>query len=109
MATHDRDRLRDAFEHLRKRGFWARADQDGGMRAIPEDVIKRDGSFVLWHASQTGTAFDDFGDVFRPLYLHHRYRDASDVATVLRAHGLRVRIDGTQNEGIVVVEPQAEE
>lgn len=105
--VRDRDRLRAAFEALRTDGYWARGAQPDGIAAVPEDVIKRGGSFVLWHQKQDSTAFDDFGDVLRPLYLHHRYCDAPAIAARLRTEGLRVRIDGRAGQEVVVVEPHA--
>lgn len=100
----DRDRLRNAFEVLRNHGYWARGNQADGIAAIPVDVIRRCGSFVLWHENETQIAFDDLGDLMAPLHLHHLEKDADEIERVLKAHGLAAKVQGP--EKTVVVEPE---
>lgn len=102
----DRDRLRNAFEVLRKRGMWARANQPDGVAAVPVDVIRRCGSFVLWHENETKVAFDDLGDLMSPLHLHHLVKDTEEIEAVLKAHGLYPKVDGEGDTRAVIVEPQ---
>lgn len=103
--VRDRDRLRDAFAALRKRGYWSRSNQEDGWAAVPVDVLRHAKSVVFWHANETNVAFDDFGDLMRPLHLHHFVRDAHEIAAELGKHGLaNVRVE---DDSIVVVHPVA--
>lgn len=102
----DRDRLRNAFDVLRKRAYWARGNQSDGVAAVPVDVIRRCGSFVLWHENETGIAFDDLGDLMAPLHLHHLVKDTDEIVTVLKAHGLHTKVVGAGDEQAVIVEPE---
>lgn len=101
----DRDRLRNAFEAMRKKGWWCRGNQSDGVAAVPVDVIRRCGSFVLWHENETDIAFDDLGDLMAPLHLHHLVKDTAEIVTVLQAHGLHVKVQGAGDDQAVVVEP----
>lgn len=105
MPVRDRDRLRNAFNELRGLGYWAYAHADTGWDAVPDDVLKRDGKVVFWHANETRVAFNPNGDLINPLHLHHRYRDAPDIARLLKQFGLRSRIIGQPEAQAVVVEP----
>ena len=88
----DNERMRAAFLELRACGYWARADQADGLDAVPQDVIKRAGKFVVWDARETPVAFDAGGWLVRTLHLHHFERDADEIARLLQQHGLDAEV-----------------
>lgn len=105
MPVRDRDRLRSAFHELRGLGYWAYAHADTGWDAVPDDVLKRGGKVVFWHANETRIAFNANGDLINPLHLHHQYRDALDIAQLLKQYEIKARLMGPVGEQAVVVEP----
>lgn len=101
----DKQRLKQAFLRLRERGYWAREQQRGGFKAVPEDIIKRGTSWVLYDEHEDG-AFDPGGNLRRDLHLHHLSRDAQEIARFMREYGFTaVVIDGPKGEKEVVLRP----
>lgn len=95
----DMDRMRDAIEIFRSMGYWARANQDGGISAVPQDRLLGAGQFVLWDERETSVAFDG-RTLVKPLHLLHFKRDANEIASVLMREDLfrgRVRIEATNH------------
>lgn len=102
----DLDGLREAFAEFRKKGYWARMNQDGGLKAVPEDLIRRHGKWVYWDANETVLAFDPAGNLKAPLHLRHTERDADDIVKTLERFGFpyrkRVGVDYSPNGGCMV-------
>lgn len=105
MPLRDRDRLRNAFQELRALGYWARGSQEDGWDAVPEDILKRDGKVVFWHANETPIAFNDHGDLVKVLHLQHKTRDSDEIARLLGQYGLQVQIDDDAAAVIVLPQP----
>lgn len=91
----DSEKLRAAFRALKATGWWARQRQEDGWKAVPEDIMRRAGKVVFWHAHEDA-AFDDSGFLRRPLHLHHFDRDATELGETLVTHGLIVKIEGAR-------------
>jgi len=103
----DLRRLKNAFMEFRALGYWARIEQRDGMRAVPDDVLKRGGKFVLYDERETG-AFDPGGNLRRDLHLHHFTKDSEEIIRLLRQYGLNAQIDPHGRvEGLVIIKPQA--
>lgn len=99
----DMDRLRAAFMELRELGYWARISQDGGFSSVPEDIIRRCGKYVFWHANETGFAFDQQGMLKQPLHMRHLIQHENEIRGVLSDFfGKRVTIDRSPRGGVVV-------
>ena len=90
---------------LRAFGYWARANQDDGLDAVPQDVIKRAGKFVLWDARETSVAFNADGWLVRTLHLQHFERDAAEIARLLQQHGLDAEVAPAPALPCVLVHP----
>jgi hypothetical protein len=108
------ERLRVAFAEFRERGFWARISQDGGLMAVPEDLIRRCGKYVFWHENETPLAFGPDGMLKKPLHMRHFIKYEREIFEVLEEQfGQRVFIDRTPLGGVVVnpldLEPLEEE
>lgn len=101
----DMERLRAAFAEFRRRGFWARISQDGGLQAVPEDLMLRSGKFIMWHEHETPFAFGPDGMLKRPLHLRHFKRHAEEIIAVLTAPSMfpdRAFIDHAALGGVVI-------
>ena len=110
----DRDKLLAAVQELRALGYWARESQRDGLKAVPEDVLKRGGKYMVtderekskFNAEGTlGGIVDHERGVPKDctLHVHHLSRDAEEIVTVLRQHGLDAAIinDGDCDEVVV--------
>lgn len=104
----DIQKLRAAFQEFRALGYFARSSQEDGWAAIPEDILRRTGKVVFWHANETDVAFDAGGNLRSPLHLHHLVRDTVEVQRVLTQHGLDTEVQPMKNELAVVVLPFTE-
>jgi hypothetical protein len=99
----DRDRLAAAIAEFRRLGWWARAGQQDGWKAVPEDALRRGRSVVFWHVNETDVAFDAAGNLRAPLHLRHFVDDADQVGAVLDRYGLSVAVDHSANGGVMAL------
>ena len=106
-AVTDMQKLRAAFREFRALGYFARSSQEDGWAAVPEDILRRTGKVVFWHANETDVAFDSSGNLRSPLHLHHLVRDTSEVQRVLTQHDLKTEVRPMKNEPAVVVLPNS--
>ena len=104
-AVTDIQKLRAAFREFRALGYFARSSQEDGWAAVPEDILRRTGKVVFWHANETDVAFDSSGNLRSPLHLHHLVRDTAEVQRVLTQHDLKTEVRPMKNEPAVVVLP----
>lgn len=101
-AISEKAKLWQAFLEFRVIGYWARTEQPG-LRAVPEDVIKRAGKWVLYDEREKGK-FDADGNLTASLSLQHFSRDADEIARLVRQYGLEAVIeDGPRGEREVVI------
>ena len=103
----DMDNIRDLFAEFRVLGYWARTNQPDGWKAVPEDVLKRQGKVVFWHANNTAFAFDGHGNLRRPLHLQHFVRDAAEVQRLAAQYALDAVAEVTLGNTTVVLLPKA--
>lgn len=87
----DREKLLAAVLELRALGYWAREAQRDGIKALPEDVLKRGGKFMLTDERESAK-FDEHDNLHGTLHVHHASKDATEIATLLRRHGLDAEI-----------------
>lgn len=110
----DRDKLLAAVQELRAMGYWARESQRDGLKAVPEDVLKRGGKYMVTDEREKSkfNADGNLGGLVDlthgvpkdcTLHVHHQSRDAEEIATVLRQHGLDAAIvnDGDCDEVVI--------
>lgn len=112
----DKDKLIGAVMELRALGYWAREAQRDGAKAVPEDVLKRGGKWVVTDERENGkfNADGNLGGLVDTergvpkdctLHVHHQSRDAAEIVTVLRQHGLDAAIVNEGDCDEVVVYP----
>ncbi len=96
---NDLANINACLDELRLRGWWTRAAQEDGWKAVPVDVIRRASPVLFWHKNETG-AFEHDGTLARVLHFQHFHRDAAEVKAALEAYGLHAVIEalGRENE-----------
>lgn len=108
LPVADRDRLRVAFEELKRRRFWAREDQEGGWKGVPEDMIVRVAKVIFWHRNETAHLFDNRHMLRVDLHLRHFKQHADEIAAVLESvFPGRVFIDPSPRGGVTVIPSDA--
>lgn len=100
----DKSRLLAAVLELRALGYWAREAQRDGVKALPEDVLKRGGKFMITDERENGK-FDEHENLHDVLHVHHASKDAAEIATLLKQHGLDAEIVKTGDVEEVVIRP----
>jgi hypothetical protein len=104
------ERIKDAFEVLREHGYFAQQDwwccQSCGVTAVPDEACD-DGQwrYVFYHGQDTQNIADALREGRRPQCYLSWAGAGEEIAAEMRAAGLDVEWDGSDDRRICVPEP----